>query len=247
MCGIAGFFSPNGDRQTLARDLTAAIACLPHRGPDDAGLWVSTAGAGIAQRRLSIIDLSERGHQPMVSKDGRYFMVFNGEIYNYDEIRRSLSGFGNALENAGDAEVILAAIQQHGLSAVDQFIGMFAFALWDERERIMHLVRDRAGVKPLYYGWDGNTLWFGSELKALRAFSHWQPRMDSGAVHEYLQYGYITPPRSIYAQVRSVPPGSRVELRTGGTPQVIAYWSLLDRIGQPLSGSDEALETELEA
>jgi asparagine synthase (glutamine-hydrolysing) len=183
----------------------------------------------------------------MVSKDGRYFMVFNGEIYNYAEIRRSLSGFGSALENAGDAEVILAAIQQNGLSAVDQFIGMFAFALWDERERVMHLVRDRAGVKPLYYGWDGDTLWFGSELKALRAFSHWQPRMDADALHEYLQYGYITPPRSIYAQVRSVPPGSRVDLRAGGTPQAVAYWSLLDRIGQPLNGSDDALEAELES
>ncbi len=246
MCGIAGFFSPNGDREALARDLTAAVACLQHRGPDDTGMWVSAAGAGIAQRRLSIIDLSQRGHQPMVSKDGRYFMVFNGEIYNYDEIRRSLTGFGGALDGAGDAEVILAALQQRGLSAVEQFIGMFAFALWDERERVLHLVRDRVGVKPLYYGWDGATLWFGSELKALRAFHHWQPQIDHDALHEYLQYGYVTSPRSIYTQVRGVPPGCRVELRAGGAPQVVTYWSLLNQIGRPLEGSDEALEAQLE-
>ena len=246
MCGIAGFFSPGGDTQGLARDLTTALACLAHRGPDDSGAWVSPAGVGIGQRRLSIIDLSPRGHQPMTSKDGRYVTVFNGEIYNYDEIRSSLTGFGHALDGAGDTEVILAAFQQWGLAAVDRFIGMFAFALWDEREHTLHLFRDRVGVKPLYYGWDGRTLWFGSELKALRAFGHWQPKIDRDAVCEFLQYGYVASPRSIYAQVRSVPPGTRVEVRAGQDPRVVTYWSLLDRAQPVLSGDDAALEAELE-
>jgi asparagine synthase (glutamine-hydrolysing) len=112
MCGIAGFFSPNGDTEGLARDLSTAIACLRHRGPDDGGAWVSAAGAGIAQRRLSIIDLSARGHQPMVSKDGRFALVFNGEVYNYHAIRESLIALGHAVDGAGDAEVALAAFQQ---------------------------------------------------------------------------------------------------------------------------------------
>jgi asparagine synthase (glutamine-hydrolysing) len=246
MCGIAGFFSSNADTQRLARDLSAAMSCLSHRGPDDEGVWVGASGAGLGQRRLSIIDLSPRGHQPMTSKDGRYVMVFNGEIYNYDEIRSSLTGFGQALQGAGDAEVILAAFQQWGLSAVDRFIGMFALALWDERDRTLHLFRDRVGVKPLYYGWDGQTIWFGSELKALRAFGHWQPKLDRDALCEFLQYGYVASPRSIYSQVRSVPPGTRVEVRAGQAPRVVTYWSLLDRTQSSLEGDDASLESELE-
>jgi asparagine synthase (glutamine-hydrolysing) len=247
MCGITGFFSSSGDTESLARDLSGAVASLVHRGPDDGGVWVSPSGAGLGHRRLSIIDLSARGHQPMVSKDGRLVMVFNGEIYNYDEIRKSLTAFGHALDGAGDSEVILAAFQQWGPEAATRFIGMFALALWDERDRVLHLIRDRVGVKPLYYGWDGSTIWFGSELKALRAFHHWQPHIDRQALREFLQYGYISPPRSIYSQVRSVPPGCRVELQAGGTPRVISYWSLLDKASQPLEGDDATLEAELES
>lgn len=247
MCGITGFFSPNGDSGSLARDLSAAVASLVHRGPDDGGVWMNGTGVGLGHRRLSIIDLSERGHQPMLSKDGRLAMVFNGEIYNFDDIRKSLAGFGHALDGAGDSEVILAAFQQWGPAAVDRFIGMFAIGLWDERERVLHLIRDRAGVKPLYYGWDGSTLWFGSELKALRAFHHWKPQLDRQSLWEFLQYGYISPPRSIYSRVRSVPPGCRVELRSDDEPRVISYWNLLDRTSQPLKGDDAALESELEA
>jgi asparagine synthase (glutamine-hydrolysing) len=246
MCGITGFFSPNGDTESLTRDLSAAVASLVHRGPDDGGVWVSPAGAGLGHRRLSIIDLSERGHQPMVSKNGRFVMVFNGEIYNFTEIKDSLAPFGYALDGAGDSEVILAAFQQWGPAAVNRFIGMFAIGLWDERERTLHLIRDRVGVKPLYYGWDGRTIWFGSELKALRAFRHWQPQIDPQALWEFLQYGYISPPRSIYSQVRSVPPGCRVELREGATPRVLVYWNLLEQTSRPLEGDDAALEAQLE-
>jgi asparagine synthase (glutamine-hydrolysing) len=247
MCGITGFFSHHGDTDALAHDLSAAVASLAHRGPDDTGVWVSRAGAGLGHRRLSIIDLSARGHQPMLSKNGRFAMVFNGEIYNYTDIRDSLEPLGHALDGAGDSEVILAAFQQWGMQAVERFVGMFALALWDERDRVMHLVRDRVGVKPLYYGWAGGTLWFGSELKALRAFHNWRPQIDRQALGEFLQYGYISAPRSIYSQVRSVPPGCRVELRAGGEPRVHPYWSLLEKSLEPLEGDDATLEAELEA
>ena len=141
---------------------------------------------------------------------------------------------GHAFVSKSDSEVILAAFQEWGLRAVERFIGMFAIALWDQRERTLHLFRDRVGVKPLYYGWDGSTLWFGSELKALRAFSHWTPKVDRQAVGEFLQYGYISSPRSIYTQVRKLPPACRLELANGGEPVVSRYWSLLDVVGNPL-------------
>ena len=183
----------------------------------------------------------------MSSKDGRFVMVFNGEIYNYADIRKTLVALGHALEGAGDSEVILAAFQEWGVQAVERFIGMFALALWDERERALHLIRDRVGVKPLYYGWDGDTLWFGSELKALRAFRHWQPRIDRQALGEFLQYGYVSSPRSIYTHVRKLPAGCRLELSTSGEPKVVRYWSLLDHVARPITGDDASIETELES
>lgn len=246
MCGITGYFSVSGHAEGLVNDLSSAVSCLSHRGPDDSGTWVSPAGAGLGHRRLSIIDLSPRGHQPMLSRDGRFAIVFNGEIYNYAELRNELRSLGHALDGAGDTEVILAAFQEWGMSTIDRMIGMFAFALWDERERALHLVRDRVGVKPLYYGWDGATLWFGSELKALRAFRHWKPALDHDALCEFLQYGYVSSPRSIYSQVRSVPPGCRVEVRSGATPRVTPYWSLLEHAGHTMDGDDDALEAALE-
>ncbi len=247
MCGIAGFVCHDGELERHVRDLTSAVACLRHRGPDDQGTWTNARGTGLGHRRLSIIDLSERGHQPMQSADGRLVMVFNGEIYNYSEIREALRALGHSFPGNGDSEVILSAFQEWGVDAVQRFIGMFAIALWDERDRTLHLLRDRVGVKPLYYGWDGRSLWFGSELKALRAFTHWNPRIDHQALGEFLQYGYIASPRTIYTQVRKLPPGSRLELRAGGGPVVTRYWSLLDRIVQPIEGDDEAIEAELEA
>jgi asparagine synthase (glutamine-hydrolysing) len=247
MCGITGFFSRDGDIAGLTEDLSRAVATLAHRGPDDEGVWTGRAGAGLGHRRLSIIDLTRRGHQPMVSRDGHLTMVFNGEIYNYAEIRESLQPLGHALEGSGDSEVILAAFQQWGPRAVERFVGMFAIALWNERDRVLHLVRDRVGVKPLYYGWDGRTLWFGSELKALRAYRHWRPRLDRQALGEFLQYGYISAPRSIYAQVRSVPPGCWVELRAGGEPATVPYWTVTGSAKEAAGGDDETLEAELES
>ena len=246
MCGITGFVTRDGDPSRLDQDLAAAVACLRHRGPDDDGLWTNHAGTGLGFRRLAIIDLSEHGHQPMVSKDGRFVLIFNGEIYNFADVKKTLVTLGHSFVGNADSEVVLAAVQQWGLRAVDQFIGMFAFALWDQQQRTLHLFRDRVGVKPLYYGWDGRTLWFGSELKALRAFRHWKPAIDRQAVGEFLQYGYISAPRSIYAQVRKLPAGCRLELKSSGEPTVSRYWSLLESIGKPLETDDDATEAALE-
>ena len=246
MCGIAGFVTRDPRVTTLPADLAVAVECLRYRGPDDQGTWFAD-GVGLGHRRLSILDLSALGHQPMFSADGRLAIVFNGEIYNFADIRKELIARGHSFRGTGDVETVLAAFTEWGDRALDRFIGMFAFALWDIREGVLYLYRDRLGVKPLYYGWDGRTLWFGSELKALRAFTHWTPRIDHQALGEYFQYGYVSGPRSIYAQVRKLEPGCRLKLARDGDPVIDRYWSVLDRTRDRLAGDDETLEAELEA
>ena len=243
MCGITGIRSFSIDPEAV-RD---SLACLVHRGPDDEGMWCGD-GVALGQRRLSILDLSQASHQPMCTPDGRYVMVYNGEVYNYTDIRRELEARGRQFHTSGDCEVVLASLETWGVeAAVRRFIGMFAIALWDDAEKRLLLVRDRLGVKPLYYGWDGSSLWFGSELKALRAFKHWQPEIDRSALAEYFQFGYINAPRSIYRQVRKVPPGHWLELRNGQPPVVRQYWSVLEALGEPLTGSEDELAEQLEA
>ena len=174
MCGIAGFWS----RKALAEDPVALLnrmgSTLAHRGPDDSGVFYdSSAGLGLSFRRLSIIDLSAEGHQPMASASGRYTIIFNGEVYNYEEIRAEIGT--QTWRGHSDTEVMLAAIERWGLdAAVQRFVGMFAFALWDSFERRLHLVRDRVGIKPLYYGHIDGSFAFASELKALKVFPGFQ-------------------------------------------------------------------------
>ncbi len=171
MCGITGFFAPACDLSSGRLRFRMRSALSHHRGPDAGGVWLDE-GVGLGHRRLSILDLSERGRQPMVSASGRYVMVYNGEVYNFRDIRRELESAGLPFTSSGDSELVLAAIETWGVeAAVRRFIGMFAIAVWDKVERRMLLIRDRLGVKPLYFGWDGASLWFGSELKALRAFA----------------------------------------------------------------------------
>lgn len=247
MCGIAGFYSRTTTRGDKTRDLGQAVAALDHRGPDDRGVWNDDPGVGLGHARLSILDLSSRGHQPMVSENGRLVMVFNGEIYNFVAIRKVLEALGHHFRGTGDSEVILAAFQEWGLDAVHRFIGMFAIALWDRHERRLSLLRDRLGVKPLYYGWDGETLWFGSELKALRAFEHGQPAVDQAALAEYFQFGYINAPRSIYRNVFKLPPGYWLEIDMTAEPKLHRYWSVLDVVNDPLAAPEDQLADELEA
>jgi asparagine synthase (glutamine-hydrolysing) len=247
MCGITGYYMRDGRPEPWLRDLPGAVQSLRQRGPDDSGTWVR-GGGGVAfgHTRLSILDLSELGRQPMISDDGDLVMVFNGEIYNYAEIRSELEKCGYHFRSSGDSEVVLTALGHWGIAAVERFIGMFAIALWRESERRLWLIRDRLGVKPLYYAWDGRVLWFGSELKALRAFQAWRAEIDRAALGEYFQFGYVSAPRSIYRQVCKLLPGHWLELGDSGEPVTRCYWSMLEP-REPLRGSESELEEQLEA
>ena len=212
---------------------------LLHRGPDDFGEWVDgSAGIALGFRRLSIVDLSPSGHQPMMSACGRYVIAFNGEIYNHETVRRDLDSLGSqAWRGRSDTEVMLAAISQWGLNeALKRFTGMFAFAIWDRDERKLHLCRDRMGEKPLYYGWANGVFLFGSELKALKAFPGWNGEIDRGSVTLYLRYCYVPTPYSIYKGIRKLPPGTSVSLAAtmpeGELPQPVPYWTLREVVGK---------------
>jgi asparagine synthase (glutamine-hydrolysing) len=193
---------------------------LRHRGPDDSGVWID-ANAGIAMsfRRLSIIDLTEAGAQPMRSASGRYAIVFNGEIYNFERLRQELPE--TSYRGHSDTEVLLACIEEWGLErAVSRFIGMFAFALWDRGERTLTLVRDRLGVKPLYYSLNPRGVAFASELKAMPD----RDVIDRGAVSLYARFGYVPTPWSIYEGIAKLPPGNMLTIAPDGTPAMRAYW-----------------------
>ncbi|MFM6151945.1 MAG: asparagine synthetase B family protein, partial [Sphaerospermopsis kisseleviana] len=190
MCGITGYWSEAinvEEMETIARRMSAT---LYYRGPDDGGTWVdANAGLALGHRRLAIVDLSPEGHQPMESANGRYVLVFNGEIYNFSSLRQQLLILGHSFRSHSDTEVMLAAFCQWGIKpAVEKFVGMFAFALWDRQERTLSLGRDRLGEKPLYYGWMGTTFLFGSELKALKAHPHWQGNIDRSVLSLLLRY-----------------------------------------------------------
>lgn len=248
MCGIVGYRVMNGDAGTWAAALPTAVKTLHHRGPDDEGTWYGPdCRVGLGHRRLSILDLSPLGHQPMMSACGNWAMVFNGEIYNFKSIRAELEPLGHRFAGTGDSEVILAAFAQWGPQAVNRFIGMFAIALWHKPTQQLHLLRDRLGVKPLYYHWDGKVLAFASELKALRAFSGWQVEIDPDALSDYLRYGYITDPRSIYRRVFKLPPAHRVVLDSQGALQLHRYWNVTDHAGRRANQGEEELADELEA
>lgn len=232
MCGFVGYFDCRScaTANDMAQTINAMATTLVHRGPDDSGVWVDeSAGIALGFRRLAILDLTPTGHQPMVSADGHYVLVFNGEVYNYQELRKELIQAGMAFRGGADTEVVLAAVVQWGLSAaVRRFNGMFAFAIWDRRERRLSLVRDRIGIKPLYYGWMGSILLFGSELKALRAHPAFQGEIDRDALALYMRHNYIVAPYTIYKGVRKLPPGTYLTIKTDrldkdAVPE--AYWS----------------------
>ena len=232
MCGLAGFLSPSaGDREAMAERTRAMTDAIVHRGPDDSGEWLDAdAGIALGHRRLAIIDLSPQGHQPMTSPSGRYVIAFNGEIYNYRTLRAELETAGTPpWRGHSDTEVLLAAVDLWGLEAtLGRLVGMFAFALWDRDQRQLLLARDRLGEKPLYYGWQGSTLLFGSELKALRAHPGWQGEIDRDVLALYLRHNYIPAPWSIYRGIRKLMPGSLLSvprgLAPGTLPEPVLYW-----------------------
>lgn len=257
MCGLAGVLSPSGSPSLSENVLEAMARAIEHRGPDDHGVWLDReAGVGLAHRRLSILDLSPHGHQPMLSENGRYVIAYNGEIYNFEDIRQRLDAGGGESprwRGGSDTEVMLAAIERWGVeAAVRQFIGMFAFALWDSRERLLFLARDRLGIKPLYYGWQGRSFFFGSELKAIKAHPDFLGEVDRGALGLLLRHNYIPAPHSIYRGIHKVLPGHILTLRAGNREPISqAYWSALEvaerGISEPFSGSEEEATDQLEA
>ena len=188
---------------------------IAYRGPDDHGLWSDPeAGIALTHRRLSIVDLSPAGHQPMVSADGRFIITYNGEIYNFLEIRPELEARGIKFRGHSDTEVMLEAFAAFGIEAtVKRLIGMFTIGVWDRRERTLTLVRDRLGIKPLYWTKSGGLFLFGSELKALRAHPGWTPRTDRAAVAAFMRHNYIPAPHTIYEGVHKLEPGTILTYR----------------------------------
>ena len=259
MCGVAGFWARNGWPREAADALRGMTRALRHRDPDGEGYWHdAVAGIGLGHRRLAIIDLSADGHQPMTSATGRFVIAFNGEVYNFLDLRAELERQGSAFRGHSDTEVMLGAIERWGLGrAVERFVGMFAFALWDAAEHSLYLVRDRLGEKPLYYTWSGSTLLFGSELKALRACPWWRGEVDRDILALYMRYHYVPAPYSIYRGVHKVRPGTILLFRSSAPPGTAAeqcqYWSAKEAVDQaraaPLleSGTDvvDALDSLL--
>jgi asparagine synthase (glutamine-hydrolysing) len=232
MCGLTGFVEPA--MAAPAAELHARVgrmaATLRHRGPDAGGAWADAeAGVALGFRRLAIIDLSEEGNQPMVSACGRYVTVFNGEIYNFRELRQRLESAGHSFRGHSDTEVLLAAFSAWGVEpALRRCNGMFALAVWDRTSRVLQLARDRVGEKPMYYGWAGDVLLFGSELKALRAHPGFRAEIDRNALSLYLRYKYVPAPWSIYRGIRKLPPGTLLTLDCevpGLLPEPAPYWS----------------------
>lgn len=234
MCGIAGFVTGHSLDTGARASLTAMTDAIAHRGPDDDGAWVETErGVALGHRRLAIIDLSPAGHQPMISASGRYILVYNGEIYNYAELRARLEQQGYAPQWRGhsDTEVVLACVEAWGLrSTLEQANGMFAFALWDRQDGALTLARDRAGEKPLFYGWQRGTFLFASELKALTAYPGFERIIDRNAAAAMMRFGYVPAPLCIWQGIHKLLPAHLLRLVPGDPKQPApeCYWDITE-------------------
>ncbi|MBB6254410.1 asparagine synthase (glutamine-hydrolyzing) [Nitrospirillum iridis] len=248
MCGIAGLWVFGGaDGMRLARQAGGMIDRLAHRGPDDRGVWQDdAAGIALANRRLAIIDLSPLGHQPMISADGRVTVAFNGEIYNYQDLRRQLTGEGVAFRGHSDTEVLVEAIARWGADrALAACNGMFGLAVWLADERRLLLVRDRLGEKPLYWSISNGVLYFASELKAIRAELGYHAVPDEAALADYFRHGFIPAPRTAFTGVHQLPPGTCLSVSAQGGVETRAYWSVTDAarraLAEPLIHDDDEI------
>ncbi len=229
MCGLTGFFNYNSSIQDPNAVIAKMTSQLTHRGPDDNGIWVNHSDSiALGHQRLAILDLTSAGRQPMQSHTARYMMVYNGEIYNIKELKKELTEYSFA--GHSDTEVILALIEKYGLHvALNKITGMFAFALWDIKNKELHLARDRVGEKPLYYGLVNETLVFGSELKSIRAYPSFQSDISQNSVSLLMQYGYIPAPLSIYKNIYKLTPGTFITISQANIPKLPSpktYWSI---------------------
>ena len=235
MCGIAGFFLREGKAELSA--VRAMCDQIRHRGPDDEGYHVE-GGCAIGMRRLSIIDLGT-GHQPMSNEDQTVWVVFNGEIYNYQELRRDLMAHGHQFVTNSDTETLVHLYEQEGADGLRRLRGMFAFAIWDSRRRRVFLARDRFGKKPLYYAVLPHGLYFGSELKCLRTAGV-PAEIDADALRLFFQFTYIPEPRSCFRDVKKLPPGSWMTYDAGGTVRQGRYWQFPTPVAETPPGFSEA-------
>lgn len=247
MCGIAGFvnFARNQDAASLGAAAKGMSDVLTYRGPDEGGTWTAPAsGVALGHRRLSIVDLSPAGHQPMSSADGRYVIAYNGEIYNAREIAADLPG--RSWRGHSDTEVLIEACAAWGVEkATQRFIGMFAFALWDQAEHKLILVRDRLGIKPLYYGRQNNVFLFASELKAFRAHAAFKPSVSPAAIAAYLRLGYVPPPLSIFEGISKLSPGHILTIDANGREQLTCYWNVRDKAIAGQAALDSRTDEEI--
>jgi asparagine synthase (glutamine-hydrolysing) len=255
MCGITGFidFSGRTSKESLERTIQGMAGTLHHRGPDEGGHWVdAAAGLALGHRRLSIVDLSAAGRQPMVSASGRFVLSYNGEIYNADELKVVLGARAPAWRGHSDTEVLLEASAVLGVeAAISQAVGMFAYALFDRETRTLWLVRDRLGKKPLYYARQGHTFIFGSELRALRAHPDFSGEIDRDALTGFVRRGYYLQPQTVYRGVSQLEPGSILKVSADGRIERSTFWSLQDAIGAaqaaPFAGSADDAVGQLSA
>ena len=230
MCGIVGLLEDTGkgEKQTLEQQACRMAATLRHRGPNRGGVWTdSKTGISLGFRRLSILDLSEAADQPMTLDDGRHVIIFNGEIYNFKDLKLNLETEGITFRSQSDTEVLLRACMKWGIErTVKKCIGMFAFALWDREDRRLWLVRDRLGIKPLYYGHTGNRFVFASELKPFCELSDWNRKIDREALSLFCQFNYVPAPKTIYQNIYKLEAGCYLQVTAGSRPKITQYWDL---------------------
>jgi asparagine synthase (glutamine-hydrolysing) len=246
MCGFAGSYGYGGSAAELEAAALKMADEIARRGPDDRQVWADpNARIALGFRRLAIIDLSPEGRQPMHSE--RFVTVFNGEIYNFRELRDELAGRGHAFRGHSDTEVMLGAVAEWGVErALQRLVGMFAVALWDKRERTLHLARDRMGEKPLYYGWSNGVLLFGSELDALRAHPAFNAEVDRDALRGYARFGYVPGPQAIWKGFRKLLPGHMLTVSDRGRGEPVPYWRLRDAIATPVRVDASEARAEVE-
>lgn len=255
MCGFAGYLElrDRSGRDALIKNAETMGNTLVYRGPDASGTWADEiSGIALAHQRLSIIDLSEAGAQPMHSVSGRYIIAYNGEVYNHTDLREGLEQSGHRFKGHSDTEVILAAVEQWGLNtSLHRFIGMFAFALWDRQEKRLSLVRDRLGIKPVYWTKTPNVILFGSELKALRAHQNCPTEINRDSIALYLRHNYIPAPHTIYQGINKLEPGTIAQISAKGDIEINRYWALKDHVLRgkefPFQGGDEEATNQLES